>query len=194
MRLEPLTLDHVDALLEAAGADRSSYGYTFVPHSRDDAIAYVQAALARRAASEQLPYAQIRMADARLVGATSLCTLRYRDGATTPFAAEIGWTWLAAAAQRTGINTEAKLLLMTHAFETWRVARLDLKTDGRNERSRHAIERLGARFEGVLRNWQPSFAPGEEGGYRDSAIFSVVDREWPDVQARLAGLLDRAGA
>ena len=102
------------------------------------------------------------------------------------YAVEIGWTWLAASAQRTGINAEAKLLLLTHAFDTLRLARVDWKTDARNERSRQAIERLGARFEGVLRGWSPSHAPGEEGRLRDSAMFSVTAAEWPDVKAHLA--------
>ncbi len=98
---------------------------------------------------------------------------------------EIGSTWLGASAQRTGINTETKLLLLEHAFETWSVARVDLKTDARNTRSRNAIEGLGAQFEGVLRNWQPSMVVGEEDRYRDSAMFSILDGEWPDTKARL---------
>ena len=110
------------------------------------------------------------------------------------FAVEIGWTWLAASAQRTGINAEAKLLLLTHAFETLRVARVDLKTDARNQRSRQAIARLGARFEGVLRSWSPSHVPGEEGRLRDSAMFSVTAAEWPDVKAHLAARVARRAA
>lgn len=106
-----------------------------------------------------------------------------------PFAVEVGGTWLAASAQRTAVNTEAKLLLLAHAFDTWGVVRVDLKTDARNERSRAAIERLGARFEGVLRRWQPSQVAGEEDGYRDSAIYSVLDTEWPSVRANLAARL-----
>ena len=90
-------------------------------------------------------------------------------------AIEIGWTWLGASAQGTGINAEAKFLLFSYAFETLGVARVDLKTDARNHRSRRAIGGLGARFEGVLRCWSPSRAPGEEGMLRDSAIFSVIE-------------------
>jgi RimJ/RimL family protein N-acetyltransferase len=191
VRLEPLRPDHADGLLQAA-TERDTYDFTSVPNDRAEAMAYIEAGLARAQAREQLPFAQVRLADEQIVGHTSLCTLRYRDRATAPYAAEIGWTWLAASAQRTGINTESKLLLMTYAFDTWRVVRLDLKTDARNERSRTAIARLGATFEGVLRNWQPSFASGEEDGYRDSAIFSVTDAEWPAVKHRLRGLL--AGA
>ncbi|WP_250008619.1 GNAT family N-acetyltransferase [Actinoplanes sp. M2I2] len=102
------------------------------------------------------------------------------------FAVGVGFTWLAASAQGTGINREAKFLLFGHAFEQWRVARVDLKTDARNARSRAAIESVGARFEGVLRSWSPSWAPGEEGRLRDAAVFSIVAAEWPECRARLA--------
>ena len=106
-------------------------------------------------------------------------------------AVEIGWTWLAASAQRTGINAEAKLLLLEFAFETMNVARVDIKTDARNERSRRAIVGIGATFEGVLRQWSPSRVPGEEGLMRDSAMFSVIAAEWPRVQAALQARLGR---
>jgi N-acetyltransferase len=99
---------------------------------------------------------------------------------------EIGFTWLAASAQGTGINPEAKLLLFTYAFETLGVSRVDLKTDARNERSRRAIATAGAHFEGVLRSWSASWAPGEEGKLRDSAMFSVIATEWPAVKSSLA--------
>src|SRR4029077_10914389 len=85
-----------------------------------------------------------------------------------------GFTWLSASAQGTGINTEAKLLLLSHAFDRLGVARVDIKTDARNLRSRRAIEALGATFEGVLRSWSMSWAPGEEGRLRDSAMYSVI--------------------
>jgi RimJ/RimL family protein N-acetyltransferase len=111
-----------------------------------------------------------------------------------PYAVEIGWTWLGPGARGTGINAESKLLLLTYAFETWRVARVDLKTDARNERSRRAIEGLGAQFEGVLRSWQPSLAPGEESLMRDAALFSLLADEWPAAKAALRARLDRHGA
>jgi len=106
--------------------------------------------------------------------------------AADPLLGEVGWTWLGASAQGTGINAEAKFLLFSYAFETLGVARVDLKTDARNDRSRRAIGGLGARFEGVLRCWSPSRAPGEEGMLRDSAMFSVVAAEWPAVKSTLA--------
>lgn len=106
-------------------------------------------------------------------------------------AVEVGFTWLAGSAQGTGINTEATYLLFRHAFEAWDVARVDLKTDARNARSRAAIESVGARYEGVLRNWSPSWAPGENGRLRDSAIFSITGDEWPAVRHQLEQRLAR---
>ncbi|MFI1245736.1 GNAT family N-acetyltransferase [Streptomyces anulatus] len=104
------------------------------------------------------------------------------------------FTWLAASAQGTGANIEAKYLMFRHAFETWGVARVDLKTDARNGRSRAAIEATGARFEGVLRNWSRSWAPGEAGRLRDSAIFSITAEEWPDRRVRLEQHIARGPA
>jgi N-acetyltransferase len=106
-------------------------------------------------------------------------------------AIEVGFTWLAGSVQGTGINAEAKLLLLLllllrYAFETLGVVRVDLKTDARNQRSRAAIAALGAQFEGVLRNWSRSWAAGEEGKLRDSALFSVIEAEWPTVKSALA--------
>lgn len=132
-----------------------------------------------------MPFAQIRQRDGRAVGCTAYWDPRFWPGRSELCAIEIGWTWLAASAQRTGINAEAKLLLLQHAFETLGVVRVDLKTDARNERSRRAIEGLGAQFEGVLRQWSPSHAPGEQGLLRDSAMFSVIACDWPPIKAAL---------
>lgn len=188
VRLEPLTAGHVPGLARAAQEDRSTYGWASVPQAGEVA-GYVTHRLAMAGAT---PFAQVRLSDGVVVGCTSYSNPRPWLDTGELFAVEIGGTWLAASAQRTGINTEAKLLLLTHAFDTLRLARVDLKTDARNQRSRQAIERLGARFEGVLRNWGPSHAPGEEGRLRDSAMFSVTAAEWPDVKAHLAGRLARA--
>jgi RimJ/RimL family protein N-acetyltransferase len=181
VRLEPLAKEHVPDLARAVAEDRSSYGFTLVPRPAD-VEAYTRDQLSRTGLT---PFAQVRVRDGAAVGCTGLWDPRTWPGRPDLRAIEIGWTWLAASAQGTGINAEAKLLLFTHAFETLRVARVDLKTDARNERSRRAIERLGARFEGVLRNWSPSWAPGEKGKLRDSAMFSVIATEWPDVKAAL---------
>ncbi|MDE3083442.1 MAG: GNAT family N-acetyltransferase [Acidobacteriota bacterium] len=187
VRLEPLDATHASDLALAASEDRATYGYTVVPDGLAGAAAYVADLLGQRERGETVPFVQRDTRSGRLVGATRFLTLRF-DG-EKPYALEIGGTWLAASAQRSGVNTEAKLLLLTHAFETWGVARVDLKTDARNERSRAAILRLGATFEGVLRHWQPSLVAGEEGLYRDSAIYSFIDAEWPERRAHLVSLL-----
>ena len=187
VRLEPLAGGHVPGLALAAEEDRSAYGYTMVPRAAGMA-AYVTAQLAR---AEVTPFAQVRVADGAPVGCTAYYSPRTWPGRGDLWGVEIGGTWLAASAQRTGINTEAKLLLLTHAFETAGVGRVDFRTDARNLRSRQAIERLGARFEGVLRNWGPSWVPGEEGRLRDSAVFSVIAAEWPPVKSALARRLQR---
>ena len=182
VRLEPLTLDHADDLARAAAEDRRTYGFTVVPDGLDEARRYVRD---RTAAEASMAFAQVRLPDGHCVGSTSFLVMRRRPDDGRLFAVEIGATFLAASAQGRGVNAEAKLLLMTHAFEAWGVGRVDLKTDARNARARRAIEGIGARFEGVLRSWQPSLVPGEEGLLRDSAMFSVVAPEWPSVRDRL---------
>ena len=131
-------------------------------------------------------FAQVRVRDGAAVGCTAFCEPRAWPDRSGLRAIEVGWTWLGASAQGTGINAEAKFLLFSYAFETLGVARVDLKTDARNHRSRRAIGGLGARVEGVLRCWSPSRAPGEEGMLRDSAIFSLIAAEWPAVKSALA--------
>ncbi|MGW4054958.1 GNAT family N-acetyltransferase [Streptomyces sp. NPDC004779] len=186
VRLEPLGHRHTADLAVAVEEDRSAYGFTWVPRAAEVG-AYVDAQLARAAHGTLAPYAQVDRATGRAVGATAYWDPRPwptgdREGV---YAVEVGYTWLAASAQGTGLNTEAKYLLFRHAFENWGVARVDLKTDARNARSRAAIEGVGARFEGVLRNWSRSWAQGEEDRLRDSAMFSVVAAEWPQCRARL---------
>ncbi|HTT59837.1 MAG TPA: GNAT family protein [Acidimicrobiales bacterium] len=192
VRLEPLAMDHVDALVEAANEDRSSYGYTAVLASPHDAVTYVEAMTSMWESGQVVPFAQIDVAQQRVVGTTRYLSIR-RDGALSlPYAVEIGGTWLSGSAQRTPINTNAKFLLLDYAFTAWNVSRVDLKTDARNQRSRAAIERIGATLEGVLRHWQPSQVPGEEGLVRDSAMYSITDDEWPVVRQRLLVMMDEA--
>jgi RimJ/RimL family protein N-acetyltransferase len=193
VRLEPLSRAHAEDLAEAAGAERDSREFTWIPHGIDEVREYIGVQLGRAESDELIPFAQIRLADARAVGTTTFFNLRSRPDESVPYAVEIGWTWLGPAARGTGINAEAKLLLLTYAFETWRVARVDLKTDARNERSRRAIGGLGAQFEGVLRSWSPSLAPGEESLMRDSALFSLLADEWPAAKAALRARLDHPG-
>jgi RimJ/RimL family protein N-acetyltransferase len=191
VRLEPLTMSHASDLARAVEEDRSSYGFTLVPRA-SEVEAYLAAQFARES-NGLTPFAQVRARDGAAVGCTAFWDPRTWPGRQDLRAVEVGWTWLAASAQGAGINAEAKFLLFTYAFETLGVARVDLKTDARNERSRRAIERLGARFEGVLRSWSPSWAPGEAGMLRDSAMFSVVAAEWPTVKSTLNARLANAG-
>jgi RimJ/RimL family protein N-acetyltransferase len=184
VRLEPLGHRHAAELATAATEDRETYAFTWVPGA-DEVGAYIDAQLARAATGRLAPYAQISTATGRAVGATAYWEPRSWLSDDRLDAVEVGFTWLARSAQGTGVNAEAKLLLFRHAFEEWGVSRVDLKTDARNSRSRAAIESVGARFEGVLRNWSRSWAPGEEGRLRDSAIFSVTAPEWPRCRKRL---------
>jgi RimJ/RimL family protein N-acetyltransferase len=185
VRLEPLAPSHATGLAAAGAGDRSTFVLTTVPDDETSAAAYIAALLADADAGSALPFATV-LPDGEVVGATRFLDLQYWPvgdgrGGDAPVVAEIGGTWLAPKAQRSAVNTEAKLLLLTHAFETWRVRRVSLKTDARNSRSRAAIERLGARFDGVLR----AHMPAVDGGLRDSAFYSILDSEWPSVRAGL---------
>ena len=184
VRLEPLSMSHGEDLAVSAEEDRGAYGFTRVPRAWE-VEEYLAAHFERAKSGKLVPFAQIHQGDGRAVGVTAYWDPRFWPGRSELYAIEIGWTWLAASAQRTGINVEAKLLLLEYAFETLGVVRVDLKTDARNERSRRAIERLGAQFEGVLRHWSQSHAPGEKGLLRDSAMFSVIASEWSATKATL---------
>ncbi|MFG3331655.1 GNAT family N-acetyltransferase [Streptomyces tendae] len=184
VRLEPLGHQHAADLAVAAEEDRGTYDFTTVPRA-DEVGSYIDAHLATAATGRLAPYAQVSLATGRAVGATAYWEPRSWLTDDALDAVEVGFTWLARSTQGTGINAEAKLLLFRHAFEVWGVSRVDLKTDARNRRSRAAIERTGARFEGVLRNWSRSWAPGEEGRLRDSAIYSITAAEWPGCRERL---------
>jgi N-acetyltransferase len=193
VRLERLSVRHADELA-AAAADRAAFGFTWVPDGKAAALDYVRTQRGRAQAGEMIPFAQVSIADGRAVGSTSYFNFRALPGRDSPFAVEIGFTWLAAAAQRTGINAEAKFLLLRHAFEQLGVARVEFKTDARNQRSRQALAALGARFEGVLYSFSPSWAPGEAGRLRDSAMFSVTAADWPGCREHLRRRLDRRAA
>ena len=188
VQLEPLSLDPVHQLVVAANEDRSTYGWTPVPETAGAMTSYVSALLADAEAGKVIPFAQRRISDRRVIGCTRFLEIRYWTGRDLPDEVEIGGTWLAASAQRTAINSEAKLLLMTLAFETWDVRRLAICTDARNMQSRNAIERVGATLEGILRKHRASAVAGEIGQPRDTAMHSILDDEWPAVKAKL---LDR---
>jgi len=183
--LTPLSMDDVPELVQAASGDRSTFGWSIVPSTIREMEVVVGRLLADRDQRGAVPFATRRSDTSEIIGMTRFLTLRWFFDREYPDAAEIGGTFLAAAAQRTTANTDAKLLMMTHAFDVWGVRRLDLKTDERNERSRRAIERIGGQFEGVLRNWQAAQVDGEEGATRNSAMYSILASEWPDVRARL---------
>jgi N-acetyltransferase len=185
VQLEPLSLDHVHQLVVAANEDRSSYEWTPVPASVAGMTSYVTRLIADAAAGYVVPFAQRRLNDLRVVGCTRFMEIRYWSGRDLPDEVEIGGTWLAASAQRTPINTEAKLMLLTHAFEVWEVRRLAICTDERNARSREAIIRLGATFEGILRNYRASAVHDELGRSRNTAMHSILDTEWPAIKAKL---------
>jgi RimJ/RimL family protein N-acetyltransferase len=187
VRLEPLAPVHAAGLAIAAGGARESYGYTVVP-SAESAEAYLNAQLAKEAAGAFAPFAQIDPRTGEVVGHTSYLEPRWWPDRRL-LAVEVGTTWLSSSAQGTAVNTGAKLLLFMHAFEEWGVARVDVKTDARNARARAGIVAVGASFEGVLRSWQPSAVPGEDGRARDTAMHSITAGEWPDVRARLAARL-----
>jgi len=191
VQLVPLTRDHAPQLLAAATADRDSFGYTVVPDDLPTMIAYIDGLLADTERDNLVPFAQLRLADGAPVGCTRFMNLAWWAGRETPAEVEIGGTWLAAAAQRTVLNTEAKLLLLTHAFEQWQVFRVAICTDAANDQSRRAIERLGAQFEGVMRRHRPSAGRfGIPGQARDSALYSITDHEWPTIRDTLRSRLD----
>lgn len=183
VRLEALSPSHVPGLVAAAtSGGRETFGLTTVPADEAEARAYVELALSD---AKMVPFATLRGDE--VVGSTRFCNIERWDWrAGNPHrreidAVEIGWTWLTPAAQRSAVNTEAKLLMLSHAFEVWRVHRVTLKTDERNARSRAAIERLGAKLDGILR----AHMPAADGGIRASAVYSIVENEWPAVKARL---------
>jgi RimJ/RimL family protein N-acetyltransferase len=193
IRLEPIGLDHADGLAAASAIDPALYNWSPVPQGRDEAVRYIETALAMRDSGKAIPFATVRISDATIVGSTRFFDIEsfawpvghQRHNLPTPDVCEIGYTWLGANAVRTVANTEAKLLMLTHAFETWKVLRVCLHTDARNDRSAAAIERIGARFEGILR----AHRLGADFTARNSKRFSITAEEWPEVKSRLIGLL-----
>ncbi len=195
IRLEPLSLSHVDALVAASAGDSALYQWSAVPIGHDAVLRYIQTALTWREAGTSVPFATVRLADGAVIGATRFFDMEGwawpaghpRHGRELPDVCEIGYTWLTATAIRSAANTEAKLLMLTHAFEVWGMLRVCLHTDARNRRSQAAIERIGGKFEGVLRahRMAADFTP------RDSFRYSIIASEWPSVKERLRDRLQR---
>lgn len=182
VRLEPLLPSH-EELLNNAAADGELWGsqFTIIP-SRLEMASYINTALQAQATGGELPFVIIRESSGEVVGTTRFYNIDRENRSV-----EIGYTWLALSAQRTAVNTEAKLLLLEHVFEKWGCIRVSFVTDVRNQRSQKALLRLGAKFEGILRNHL--IMPG--GRYRDSASFSIIESEWPEVKAKLRSSLER---
>jgi RimJ/RimL family protein N-acetyltransferase len=182
VRLEPLRPEHEAALWEAARDPRTWRWLSVVqPRTPEEWSAHLAQALAAAEAGTEIPL--VTLCHKRVVGSTRFLALRPEHRSV-----EIGWTWLHPSVWGTGVNAEAKLLQLRHAFETWGCRRVELKTDARNERARRALEALGATFEGIHRKHM--LVRGGES--RDSAWYSVLDDEWPTVRARLLERLDSA--
>jgi RimJ/RimL family protein N-acetyltransferase len=196
VRLEPLGRCHIAGLVAAAAVDPSLYQWSLVPQGEAETGHYIETAVAWRDAGTALPFATICIADRTVIGSTRFFDIERwawpqshaRYGQRDPDVCEIGYTWLTRSAIRTAANTEAKFLMLAHAFETWQMLRVCLHTDERNERSRAAIERIGGKFEGILR----AHRMAADATPRNSARYSIVAADWPEVKLRLAELLDRA--
>jgi N-acetyltransferase len=191
VRLEPLQHQHVAGLVAAASGGAELYHWSAVPQDETAVRQYVETAIAARDGGTAVPFAVVRTADDTVIGSTRFFDFGYwawpasQDGTsvarTGPDTCEIGYTWLSPAAIRTGANTEMKRVMLAHAFEVWRASSVALHTDARNQRSRDAMQRIGLRYEGVLR----AHRLGADGKPRDSARFSVTAADWPAVRQHL---------
>jgi RimJ/RimL family protein N-acetyltransferase len=182
VRLEPLEQNHVP-LLWAAAKDAVEEIFRRIPYSvrtAEDVQKMVEKSLAEQGRGESVPFATVERRSGQVIGSTRFMNI---DRANRRV--EIGSTWIAPAWQRTAINTEAKYLMLHHAFEQWRCIRVELKTDSLNQKSRNAILRIGAKEEGTLRQHVITWS----GRLRDSVYFSILDKEWPEVKARLEARL-----
>ena len=183
VRLEPLTPAHAQGLFAAATPE--VFRYLIIPPFATvaDAEKYVADALIQQAAGTEVAFATVRRSDGRVVGTT-----RFLDIRRPHRGLEIGWTWITPEAQRTPVNTEAKYLMLRQAFDGWGALRVQLKTDANNVKSRAAILRIGASFEGIIRK---QMLRPHDGYQRDSAMFSIIKTEWPAVKAKLEAMLNR---
>ncbi len=176
VKLEPLKIEHLDALCEVGMTDSIWFFTANVVQTVEDMRRYVETALDEAERNVALPFVTIDKKENKIVGSTRFGNIDVKNRK-----AEIGWTWISPLWQRTYVNTEAKLLMLTHAFETWDCVRVELKTDVLNEKSRNAILRLGAKQEGILRRHLIT----ESQRFRDTVYFSIIDNEWQDVKENL---------
>ena len=195
VRLEPLDRRHIDGLTAASAADPTLYRWSPIPQGRLEAAQYVETALAWRDAGTGVPFAIVRAEDSSILGSTRFFNIeRWAwppghkwHGRKGPDACEIGYTWLTGSAIRSAANTEAKFLMLSHAFEVWNVHRVCFHTDLRNQRSQNALERIGGQREGILR----AHRMAADHIPRDSVRYSIVATEWSAVKRHLLELLDR---
>lgn len=195
VRLEPLAHSHIDGLAAASAGEPELYRWSPVPQGKDEARKYIDTALSWQDAGTALPFAIISVSTGAVIGSTRFWNLERWSwpvghsscGRNVPDACEIGYTWFSQSAIRTAANSEAKLLMLTHAFESWHMLRVCFHTDVRNLRSRAALERIGCQFEGILRahRMAADYIP------RDSARYSIIAAEWPAAKQRLIERMNR---
>ena len=182
VRLEPMTLEHLDGLSEV-GLDPDIWRFTLaLIRTREEMRSYMEAALQLQREGTTLPFVTIERSSGQIVGST-----RFGNYDPANHRIEIGWTWIAPRWQRTAINTEAKYLMLSHAFEKLHCVRVELKTDVLNGPSRKAMLRIGAKEEGIFRKHLLVW----DGRYRDSIYYSILDEEWPEVKQQLEKMLTR---
>jgi RimJ/RimL family protein N-acetyltransferase len=182
IRLEPLRREHAPQLWDAMKNDADEI-FRWIPYlmrTAEDSRNFVELVLAEQERRVSIPFATVERSSEKIVGSTRFMSI---DAANRHV--EIGSTWIAPPWQRTAVNTEAKYLMLRHAFETWKCMRVEFKTDLMNEKSRKAILRLGAKEEGTFRKHMVTW----NGRIRDSVYFSIIDTEWPEVKARLEAKL-----
>lgn len=183
VRLEPLSMEHLDGLC-AVGLDPELWQWIPTPvRNPDEMQAYVQDALDEQRRGVSMPFSTLLKHNRQVVGCTRFANMSLEDQRV-----EIGWTWLGKPWQRSAVNTEAKYLMLRHAFEVMGCLRVELKTDALNERSRNAIQRIGAKQEGIFRRHKMTHT----GRVRDTVYFSIILEEWPDVKRRLEARLESA--
>jgi RimJ/RimL family protein N-acetyltransferase len=180
VRLEPLSMNHFERLCNVGLDPELWRRSTINVHTPDEMESYIETALRWQTEGHALPFAQVEQATNSVVGSTRFAAID-----RTHRRLEIGWTWIAKPWQRTAINTEAKYLLLKHAFERLDCIRVEFKTDSINEQSRKALGRIGAREEGILRNHMITHS----GRIRHSVYYSIINTEWNEVKARLEGFL-----